>query len=440
MSLVNSLAGLPAKKILPVWSQIRTNGKNYFLAKGLPTRNDEAWKYTSVSTLKDASFEFQTTHTPTKNLALLADAWLQQDFTQVVFVDGVFNPKLSTDENSKELEILELQEVLSSKEKSAFLSQFQAARKKAKTIRQDSFEALNSAHAFSGIVIRAKKNQAAKKPVQILFLQTQTSQAVYPKTFVIAENGSKLALLETYAGVLASVNGTEKSFTSSVTEVIVEPNARLDYTRVQSEALSDINIGTTRIFLQEFSHLQSLSYTTGAALSRHNLDIHCIGSQATAQVNGLYLVSGSQHSDHHTWIDHGVGGCQTTQTYKGIIDQSARAVFNGKVVIHKDAQKASSEQVNHNLLLSQQAEADSKPELQIYADDVKATHGSTVGQLNAEELFYMLSRAIPRDQAVEMLSLGFVNDLVEKVENEKVRSFLRTHLRQAYFRTKADAK
>jgi Fe-S cluster assembly protein SufD len=437
MSLVNSAETLPATKILPVWNQIRANGKNYFLAKGLPTRNDEAWKYTSVSTLKEASFEFHTKNKPAKNLALLAKTWLNKDFEQIVFVDGVLNSELSTYKTSKALEILEFQEVLSSKEKSSFLSQFQAARKKTGTIRQDSFEALNSAHAFSGIVIRAKKNQAAARPVQILFLQTQSRNAVYPKIFVIAENGSKLTLLETYAGVLASVNGTEKSLTNSVTEVIVEPNARLDYFRVQSEALSDVNIGTTRIFLQEFSHLQSLSYTTGAALSRHNLDIHCIGQQATAHADGLYLVSGTQHTDHHTWIDHVVGHCQTTQTYKGILDQSSRAVFNGQVVIHKDAQKASSEQVNHNLLLSQQAEADSKPELQIYADDVKATHGSTVGQLNAEELFYMLSRAIPRDQAVEMLSLGFVNDLVEKVENEKVKSFLREHLRQAYFRAKA---
>src|SRR6185312_6262701 len=291
------------------------------------------------------------------------------------------------------VEILELQEVMASREKSGFLAQFQAARQQTGIIRQDSFEALNSAYAFSGVIVRAKKNQAADKPLQILFLQTQASVAVYPKIFVISETGSKLTLLETYAGILASINGAEKSFTNSVTEVIVEPNARLDYLRVQSEALSDVNIGTTRIYLKEFSHLQSLSYTTGAALSRHNLDIHCLGLQATAHVDGLYLVSGSQHTDHHTWIDHVVGQCQTTQTYKGILDQSSRAVFNGKVVIHKDAQKASSEQVNHNLLLSQEAEADSKPELQIYADDVKATHGSTVGQLNAEELFYMLSRA-----------------------------------------------
>lgn len=440
MSLIDSTASLPKNlKVLPAWKKIRDNGAQYFTARGLPSRNDEDWKYTSVTSLKEAKFSLlATAEKLSKDLSVEAKAWLDKNFDQIVFVDGILNKQLSTYKNSQALEVSELGEAMTSKEKSKFLAQFKLARKKVGKIRQDSFEALNAAHAFSGVVIKAKKNQSAGKPVQILFLQTQAGRAAYPKIYVVSEMGSNLTLLETYAGVASKVNAPEKSFTNSVTEILVEPNARLEYVRVQSEALSDVNVGTTRVYLKEFSHLQSLSYTTGAQLSRHNLDVYCLGPQATAHLNGLYLVSGSQHTDHHTLIDHAVGECQTTQAYKGILDQTSRAVFNGKVVIRQDSQKASSEQINQNLLLSTGAEVDSKPELEIYADDVKATHGSTVGQLNAEELFYLLSRAIRRDLAIEMLSLGFVTDIVEKVDHLKVREFLREHLRRAYFRNKKE--
>ena len=210
----------------------------------------------------------------------------------------------------------------------------------------------------------------------------------------------------------------------------------MNYIRIQEQGPAAIHIGRSRIYLEESSHLEAFSYATGASVCRHNLEVHCVGEQAFAQVNGLTLGSGSQHHDNRTLIDHAVGHCTTTQHYKSILDGQSRAVFNGQVLIREDAQKASSEQLNNNLVLSAQAEADTKPELMIYADDVKASHGSTVGQLNSDELFYFLSRAIPREKALEMLSLGFVQDLIDRLSNEQVRSWLSAQLLAAYQKMK----
>jgi Fe-S cluster assembly protein SufD len=295
-------------------------------------------------------------------------------------------------------------------------------------------EALNSAFAQSGIVIEIPTEIALNKPLQVLYVQG-TEKAAYPKTLVKVGARSQLSLIETYT----SYGEDQKSLTSSVTEIVVEPSAKLEYTRVQSEGSLATHIGCTRLFLEKGSSAECLSYATGAALNRHNFDVYCIGQESSAQVNGLTLGSGEQHHDNHTLIDHMVGHCTTAQLYKSILDGKSRAVFNGRVQIRENAQKASSEQLNNNLLLTSQAEADSKPELGIYADDVKATHGSTVGQLNADEVFYFMSRAIPREKAVEMLSLGFVNDLIDRVSNESIRVWLSEHLAQAYRQMKGQS-
>ena len=409
------------------WGAIRQNGFQYFEAKGLPTKADEAWHYTSLKNLPaDLLLPQETLKAAApKNLKTELKSYLGSQFYHLVFFNGALVETLSDLSSLKKIKVVGLEQV----EKTSTLKSIRSARKDVQILRQDSMEALNSAFAQSGIVIEVPSDVALNKPLQVLYVQN-SEKAAYPKTLVKVGSRSKLSLIETYAG------GDQKSLTSAVTEIVVESSAKLEYIRVQSEGLQTTHVGCTRIFLQKQATVEALSYATGAALNRHNFDVYCMGAEASAQVNGLTLGSGEQHHDNHTLIDHIVGHCTTTQLYKSILDGKSRAVFNGRVQIREKAQKASSEQLNNNLLLTSQAEADSKPELGIYADDVKATHGSTVGQLNAEEIFYFQSRAIPRDKAVEMLSLGFVNDLIDRVANEDIRNWLSEHLADAYRKMK----
>ncbi|MGZ5279952.1 MAG: Fe-S cluster assembly protein SufD, partial [Pseudobdellovibrionaceae bacterium] len=405
------------------WLSIRQNGFRYFEAMGLPSKSDEAWHYTSLKSLPPELLlpqDQQKVSVPA-NLKENIKTYLNSNFHNLVFVNGVLVEALSDLKHLKKIKVVDLEKV----EQTSTFKSIRAARKMVKTLRQDSMEALNSAFAQSGIVIEIPKETVLEKPLQVLYVQN-SELATYPKTLVKVGSRSKLSLIETYVG------GDQKSLTSTVTEVIIEASAKLEYTRVQAEGTNTTHVGCTRIFLKEQAALEALTYATGAALNRHNMDVYCMGRESSAQVNGLTLGAGEQHHDNHTLIDHVVGHCTTTQLYKSVLDGKSRAIFTGRVQIRENAQKASSDQLNKNLLLTSTAEADSKPELGIYADDVKATHGSTVGQLNADELFYFMSRAIPRDKAVEMLSLGFVHDLIDRVSNENIRTWLSDHLIQSY--------
>jgi Fe-S cluster assembly protein SufD len=405
------------------WAGIRQNGFRYFEAKGLPSKLDEAWHYTSLKNLPQDLLlpqEMKKVSAP-KDLKSDLKTYLNPDFHNLVFLNGQLVEELSDLKALSKIQVVGLNQV-------AQTSTFRAIRKARKLIqplRQDAMEALNSAFAQSGIVIEIPKEFYLAKPVQVLYVQN-SERAAYPKTLVKVGVRSKLSLIETYIG------GDQKSLTSAVTEIVVEPSAKLEYSRIQSEGSQTTHVGCSRIFLKKQASMEALTYATGAALNRHNMDVYCMGFESSAQINGLTLGAAEQHHDNHTLIDHVVGHCTTTQLYKSVLDGKSRAVFTGRVQIRENAQKASSEQLNKNLLLSSNAEADSKPELGIYADDVKATHGSTVGQLNSDELFYFMSRAIPADKAVEMLSLGFVHDLIDRVSNEQIREWLSQHLTQSY--------
>lgn len=411
------------------WGLIRQNGFRYFEAKGLPTKADEAWHYTSLKNLPaDLLLPQDAKAAVPKNLKSNLESYLNPQFFHLVFFNGNLVESLSDLSALKKIKVVGLEQVA----QTTTLKSIRAARKSVQTLRQDSMEALNSAFAQNGIVIEVPKEFYLSKPLQVLYVQS-SEKAAYPKTLVKVGSRAKLSLIETYVG------GEQKSLTSAVTEIVVEPSAKLEYTRVQSEGLQATHVGCTRIFVKQHAHVEALSYATGAALNRHNFDVYCVGAESSAQVNGLTLGAQEQHHDNHTLIDHVVGHCTTTQLYKSILDGKSRVVFSGRVQIRENAQKASSEQLNNNLLLTSQAEADSKPELGIYADDVKATHGSTVGQLNADEIFYFMSRAIPREKAVEMLSLGFVNDLIDRISNEEVRAWLSELLAQTYRQMKGQA-
>ena len=400
----------PAKGAL---ASFRQAGYDYALKKGLPTRKDEEWHYTSVKVLADNSFLPSALNAvaPSHDTMVAIQKAINPEFTNLVFFNGVFNKTLSSD----------LPAGLTMRELGEYPEQF-----------DDTFDALNGAYAETPYMVHLAKETSVEKPVNfVFFTSNESGSAVMVNPRIRLEVGARASLkvLESHHGM----NGASY-FANSVFDLQVGDSAKVIYVRVQADSLNAVNIGRTRINLGKHAHLESLAFSTGAQLSRHTYDLVLKEKGSTSEVLGIYAVQGTQHVDSTTMIDHAVGECVTHQLYKGILDGSGRSAFCGKILIQKDAQKADSSQLNNNLLLSNKAEADSKPSIEVHADDVKAGHGSTVGQLNKEELFYLLSRAIPKDKAIAMLSYGYLSEVLYKVSDEGIQKWLTKHLDEAFAR------
>lgn len=393
---------------------LREKALEFLNAKGLPTRKDEDWKYTSVKVLNDEVFvpagvnDQQPSHETLKAI----QSKLNPAFINIVFHNGVFNKTLSSvDELPKGVQFKESAE--------ASTAHF-----------KDSFEALNAAYFTKNYLLEIFQDLSVDKVVNFVFyssLEGGPSVMVNPQVTLKVGARASAKFLESYYG-----QSDSRYFVNSQVNVQLEESAKLIAVRLQSDSTQAVNIGRSNYTLGKSSHLHSLVFSTGAALSRHNLSLELKQPQAFAVVDGVYVTKGSQHVDNATVIDHQVGNCDTSQHYKGILADRSRAVFNGKVIIRHGALKANSAQLNNNLLLSREAEADSQPRLEIYADDVKASHGSTVGQLNREELFYLESRAIAPEVAIPMLSFGYASELIYKLENEELQSWLNKELHEAF--------
>lgn len=397
-------------------TSLRLRGVSFLNAQGLPTRKDEEWKYTNLKTLNEEKFVAvddvnAKLSAETKNLIV---AKMPKGFINIVFYNGKYDAELSqTADLPQGAKFQETTE--SSKANAEFI---------------DAFEALNAAYFTKKYTLYVAAETSVPRPVHFLFLSAMEGAAASmsnPQVSVEIGTRASAKFVESYFG-----QSGEKYFVNSQVDIKLGESSKLTYVRLQNDSHEAINIGRTNFELSKSSQLHSLAYSTGAQLSRHNLLLELKAAEATAIIDGLYVVRGDQHVDNTTVIDHIVGACTTSQHYKGILADTSRAVFNGKVAIRQDAQKANSEQLNNNLLLSRYAEADSKPQLSIFADDVKAAHGSTVGQLDREELFYLESRAIPPDVAISMMSFGYVSELIYKLEDETMQTWLNKELKEAF--------
>lgn len=282
-------------------------------------------------------------------------------------------------------------------------------------IRRNGFAALNLAFA-DFIIIRIAKETSIDEPIELSFAADENA-AIFPHILVIAEAGSKAAIVESYASAA-------KGFTNSAVQVVVEDNANLTHYRVQKDAAEAFNIGTTEVSLGSGSRYDSTNINLGAALSRHDVDLKFMAEGGEAFVDGLYMLSESQHHDTHSIIDHTVPHCTSHQTYKGVLNDKSRGVFNGKVFVRENAHGTDAQQSNKNLLLSNDARVDTKPQLEIFNDDVKCSHGATVGQLEEEELFYLLTRGLPEGLAKNLLTYGFAEEIINKIKIESIKEDL----------------
>jgi Fe-S cluster assembly protein SufD len=287
--------------------------------------------------------------------------------------------------------------------------------------QDNAFTALNTALFRQGALVYVPPNTVVPEPIQLVFVTTPGTDASFscPRNLIIVGPNSRVSVVESYVGTEEKVY-----FTNAVTEVVIAQDAVLDYYRLQRESEKAFHVSTVQVRQERGSRFTSHAFAMGGALARTDLNVVLDAEDCDCTLNGLYLVSGDQLIDNHTRIDHAKPRCTSHELYKGILDGRGRGVFNGKIYVHRDAQKTDARQTNKTLLLSDDAVIDAKPQLEIYADDVKCTHGASIGRLDEEAIFYLRTRGIGRDAARRLLTYAFANDIIGRVQIEGLRAAL----------------
>ncbi|HEV2707609.1 MAG TPA: Fe-S cluster assembly protein SufD [Pyrinomonadaceae bacterium] len=412
-----------ARRPAPSWvEELRREAVERFDAKGFPTTAEEDWKYTNVAPIARADFapviaseiEGETDAETSVEPFIYAEARA----SRLVFIDGRFRPEHSaTDALPAGVVAVELNEALQGAHAETLHTHLARG---AEDVR-DGFELLNTAFLDTGAFILIPQGVEVAAPIHLLFLSTMRAgqRATFPRIVVVAEPNSSATLIESYTGA------DEAAYlTDAVVDVSVGAGARLAHYKVQREGEQGFHIAATRAALDTDASYDLTTITLGARLSRHGIEVLLDHEGAECWVDGLYLVGDGQHADTHSLIDHRRPHCTSHQNYKGILDGKSRAVFNGRVFVRRDAQHTDAVQSNKNLLLSPEARVDTKPQLEIFADDVKCAHGATVGQLEEEQLFYLASRGLHMETARNLLTYGFAEEIVEKIRIDSIKAQL----------------
>ncbi|MHC4607471.1 MAG: Fe-S cluster assembly protein SufD [Planctomycetota bacterium] len=395
----------------PDWVRaLRAAALAKFAELGFPRTKMEAWRNTDVSGIAATPFRLApAAPAPSASILPLNGA-------RLVFVNGLYCPDLSSPD-AKGVECGSIAALL--KENPRILKQRLAQSD------ENAFAALNTAFLADGAFVRIAKGAQVERPIHVLFLAVPNGEpaAVHARVLVVAEEGSKATLLEEYAG-----SGTY--LTNAVTELVVGKNARLEHLRLQREDDTASHVATVASKQDRDSTLTAHSVALGAALSRSDVRAALEAPGAEATLNGLYVVDGARLVDHHTLIDHAAPHTNSHELYKGILSDRSRAVFHGSIVVRPDAQKIEAEQENRNLLLSEEALVNSNPQLEIFADDVRCRHGSTIGQIPEDALYYLRARGIPKEEARRMLIHAFADDMADRVSARTIGDAFKEYLRE----------
>ncbi len=385
-----------------------------FLIKGLPARKEESWRYTDLTQLKQAHFARAVSQD--LNPGLFQALYLEGAHF-LVFINGYYSALHSR--------ILELPEgvVLTSCSTAEMLHPelFKKLYEESQ-VDENSLDLLNLSLMNDGFFMMLPKDVELKQPIQILNLSTEAEQPYQNQArhLISVGSNSRAAIFEEYVSLK-----TASYFNSINTFIKLEPGSNLEYYKFQQESLHSIHLSRTTVIQEKDSQYKSYVVSLGGSLSRDELSVKLKGKGSECELLGFYHASKKQIIDHHTRIDHLETHGTSRQVYKGIIQDEARAIFNGKIKVHPDAQQTRADQHNANLLLSSKAEVDTKPELEIFADDVKCSHGTTVGQLNEEALFYLQTRGINRSSAEHLLSCAFANALLDNFRNTQIAEHIR---------------
>ncbi|MGT2434232.1 Fe-S cluster assembly protein SufD (plasmid) [Cupriavidus basilensis] len=417
-------AALPGRRL--GWlAHARRQALDYFAQAGFPTLRQEDWKYTSVAALEKSRFAValpQAGDGVDAAVAAQIEALALVGAYLMVFVNGVHQPRWSR--IGALLAGMELASLAATLERAPDCLEALLLRRASDHPSgfASGFAALNMAFMTDGAYIRVAG--VPEQPIHLLFLATAGELATHARNLVVAQAGSRVCIVEHHAGV----DGLGY-YTNTITDIVAERDAQVEHHKLQQESLKAFHIAGVHLDQRQGSRFDSSSFALGGALARVDIEVGLNAEHTECSLDGLYMTAGRQHIDHHTRIDHASPYSKSRELYKGVLAGASRAVFNGKVVVHADAQHSDAHQSNRNLLLSDQAEVDTKPQLEIYADDVKCGHGATVGQLDAEQIYYLRSRGMDDAAARALLTFAFAEEVVKRLGSAPLRTRLETLLR-----------
>ena len=404
----------------PAWLEsLRQRGFDRFSAAGFPTTRDEDWRFTNVSPIAQTNFQLSRNGHRLPAAKQIEPYRLAGAAAQLVFVDGRFAAALSSPAlAAKGVRVASVAALLAGEPQTLepYLCRFL-------NIERDAFAALNTAFLEDGAFVHIARNAVLDAPIHLLFVSTahEAPEMSHPRNLIVAEENAQATVVEEYVSL-----GGLPAFCNTATELIAGDNAAVSHYMIEREDTQAFNVSTLRIQQGRHANIASHSVLIGGALIRNNVHPVLAGDGGECLINGLFIGHGRQHLDNYMLVEHASPHCGSRQFYNGILDGSAHGVFHGRIMVHKDAQKTDAKQTNRNLLLSDRAQIDTKPQLEIYADDVKCTHGATIGQIEENALFYLRSRGIDEVSARRLLLMAFASECLDRMADGPAR----THVEQ----------
>ena len=389
--------------------QIRLESLKTFEEKGFPSRRDEAWKYTSLNAMLRQNYALFPKAETTIQLKKVKKYFLFEiDTYKVVFIDGVYSPFLS-DTTHDGLDVCLMSAALS---KAKYRNLIDTYFNKI-TDKDDSLTALNTSYTQEGAYVHIPKSVVAEKPIEIIHFSTGKEKALWlqPRNLIVVDQNAQVQILERHQSLRE-----HDVVSNSVTEIYTHQDALVDYYKIQNDLSTASLIDNTYISQDKNSNVRVHTFSLGGKLIRNNLNFYLKGQYCHSTLKGVTLLEDHQHVDHYTLVDHISSNCESHQDYKGVFSEGSKGVFNGKIHVDQSAQKTNAFQQNNNILLDDKATVNTKPQLEIFADDVKCSHGCTVGQLDEEALFYLMSRGIPKKEAKALMTYAFANNVLASVE------------------------
>ena len=410
----------------PLWlHRIRSDAMNRFRELGMPVARElsfplkEDWVYTDLRKIADTSYHAEPVEAELDEAAVAPYEFGRNGWHRLVFVNGIYSSALSrVTDLPRGAVVSSLADALV---EHPDLVHPHLARYA--DYERTGLTALNSALLKDGLFVYVPRGGILETPVHVHYVTTghETPLAAQPRTLIVGGDGANLKVVESYSGL------TDQPYlTNAVTEIAVGRDGHVEHYRINREGAGAAHLSTTQLHLEGNGRISTFNMSMGGALTRNDTNARLAGEHAVVRMNGLYLVAGDQHVDNHTAIDHAVPNCDSYEVYKGILEGRSRGVFTGKVFVHQDAQETDAKQLNKNLMLSPDAMIHTKPQLEIYADQVKCTHGATVGQLDEDQIFYLRTRGLSHDSACNLLTYGFAADLIRRLGIDAVRSSLDT--------------
>ncbi|MGW8124057.1 Fe-S cluster assembly protein SufD [Roseivirga echinicomitans] len=403
---------------------VRKEAFNILMGTGFPGPKNEAYKYTNFTRaieknfeLKDANADFSLNETQV-NGTQIADL----DAHKIVFLNGHYSSELS---DKIEVEGLKIESLEAELKANSELAQKNFGSKA--NFTDDAFVALNTAFSQHGVTIEIADKAVIEKPIVLYFIgdSSNAKLSYHIRNIVVAGKFSKATIIEKFDTI-----GAHKSFTTSVNEVSVDESAHLRFFKIENDTTEAYHISNIHVNQEANSNFKAFTFSLNGAMIRNNLNVKLQAEGIETYMNGLYLLDGKTHVDNHTIADHMMPNCYSNELYKGIMDDSSKGVFNGKIFVRADAQKTNAFQSNKNILLSDSATVNTKPQLEIWADDVSCSHGCTTGQLDMDALFYLQARGIQKDKARAILLKAFASDVLETVENKAIKEYLTTIIKK----------